>query len=440
LHVLVQAEEELSMSSSLVFLLVTLVVLVVSVGEVTYAQGQPAGQKSSARHKDWRIRNGKLYVDGKWVFLKIGKPLRNFADGNEVDKLIADLDVIQGKNYNCLELNCYWHHFDFDGDGVPDHSLEPLSRLIDAIYERGMFPCLSVETYGVGGGQIPKGFWEKHPDAIAINDKGQTTRDTEYGVNCQVPSIFCNAYREAAHVYIRSIAKGIDTRKLLYFETTVEPQYMGIVNLCYSHHAKRAYLTWLKDKRIDGPSWPEAFPVPESFKNHPTWNRFRAEFLAKWINDDAAAFREIAGKDAYVAVDYLETDGPDMVNRLGDRKIFIGALECANVIQVNWHWHFPTKAPNRIAYKTVREVMRETGRDWAISEHMTFNASDYDPKEAPTILRATLENGTRFGWEFVSLGASTQGGFTLYNDDWTAKPLIAVVDDNWEKWLEEIKR
>jgi len=48
--------------------------------------------------------------------------------------------------------------FDLNGDGIPDKSLEPLNKLINAIYEKGMYPCLSVETYAVGGGAIPDGF------------------------------------------------------------------------------------------------------------------------------------------------------------------------------------------------------------------------------------------------------------------------------------------
>src|SRR5215203_3020882 len=92
-----------------------------------------------ARPANWVIKGGKLYVDGKWVFLKTAKPLHNFADAKEVETLIGDLDVIQKKNYNCIEINCYWHHFDHAGDGTIDVSLEPLRKLIDAIYARGMF-------------------------------------------------------------------------------------------------------------------------------------------------------------------------------------------------------------------------------------------------------------------------------------------------------------
>ena len=391
----------------------------------------------SARYQNWIIRNGKLLVEGKWVFLKIGKPLRNFADVGNVSQLTDDLDIFKSKHYNCLELNCYWHHFDVDGDGVPDKSLQPLRELIDAIYAKGLFPCLSVETYGVGGGQIPSGFWEQHPDAMAVNGNGKRICDTEYGTNARVPSIFCEEYRKAAHTFIRQIASSVDTRKVLYFETTVEPQYMGAENLCYSTHAKREYELWLQQQSLESPEWPEEFPIPNSFKNSPVWNRFRAEFLAKWINDDASAYREAAGEDAYVAVDYLETGGPDMVNRNGDSLIFLRGLTCANVIQVNWHWLVGKRAPNQVAYDNVRKVIEETGRDWAVTEHMTFNGSDYSPNDAPDMLNNTIAQGTRFGWEFVDLGAS-ENPFSVYRPDWSPKPLIAVVDENWDDWKNKI--
>ncbi len=135
--------------------------------------------------------DGRLHVDGQWVFLKIAKPLRNFADPREVQQLIDDLPVLQAKHYNAIAINCYWHHFDRDGDGVLDASCAPLSQLIDAIAARGMFPCLSVETYGVGGGTVPAGFWKQHPDAVAVNSDGKPVRDSEYGFGSSVPSLFC---------------------------------------------------------------------------------------------------------------------------------------------------------------------------------------------------------------------------------------------------------
>ena len=50
----------------------------------------------------WKIENGKFYRDGEWVFLKIAKPLRNFADGNAVQQLINDLDKLKSKHYNVI--------------------------------------------------------------------------------------------------------------------------------------------------------------------------------------------------------------------------------------------------------------------------------------------------------------------------------------------------
>ena len=95
---------------------------------------------SDARSADWTIRDGKLHVDGTWVFLKIGKPLRNFADAAACQKLADTLDILQAKDFNALELNCYCHLFDKDANGTIDVSLEPLARLVDAIHAKGMFP------------------------------------------------------------------------------------------------------------------------------------------------------------------------------------------------------------------------------------------------------------------------------------------------------------
>lgn len=398
-----------------------------------------ATSTSYSRPPGWEIRDGRFFRDGEWVFLKIAKPLRNFADPATVDQLIADLDLLAKKGYNTFELNCYWHHFDQTGDGKPDVSLEPLRNLISAIYDRGLFPCLSIETYGVGGGQIPDGFWKRHPDAVATNADGRKVNDTEYGTLAVVPSLFSPAYLNASRTFIHELTAGLNHEKLLYFETTVEPQYIGNQYIDYTPHARRAYEHWLAENKIEGPAFPEKFPVPETFREDPTWNRFRAEYLAEWVNRDAAAFREAAGSDAYIAVDYLETCGPEMPRRLGDSRIFLNNLRAADILQVNWHWHVARGEPNFCAYQNVDQVMEETGRNWAVTEHMTLNASDYRPQTAPAMLRNTLERGTRFGWEFVSVSASSEGHFSLYEDDWSPKPLIAVVDENWEAWLSEIR-
>lgn len=392
----------------------------------------------------WKIENGKFYYDGQWKFLKIAKCLINFSDPVAVDKLIDQLDIIKGKNYTNIELNCYWHHFDMDGDGVPDKSLEPLNKLINAIYDKGMYPCLSVETYAVGGGALPDGFWEKHPDAYAINEKGEKVNDTEYGFGSKVVSIFHQGYRDAAHTFIKSLAQGIDTKKILWFETTVEPQYMGAVKLCYSPSAKAEYNKWraannITDKESE---MPETFPIPDSFVQNPTWNKFRAQFLAKWINDDAAAYKEIAGQNAYIAVDYLDADESIQYLRVGEPLEFLRNITEANIIQVNWSWYFPDNKPNQKAYDRVNQINKEMGRNWAITEHMTFNGSDfvnYSDEELKTILENTLEQGTRFGWEFVDVGNSTKSNFSHYNDDWTPKRVMSIVDNNWDYWMKRVQ-
>jgi hypothetical protein len=388
------------------------------------------------------LRDGRLYVEGRWVFLKIAKPLRNFADAKAVDRLIADLPTLQQKHFNCIEINCYWHMFDHDGDGVPDESLMPLNKLIDAIAARGMFPCLSVETYGVGGGQIPAGFWKKHPDAIAIDSDGKEVKDDEYGVMSAVPSLFSPAYLEASRNYIRHLTRGIPHEKILYFETTVEPQYMGNHSLDFGPDAMKAWRAWLGGRssrraassEITAPGSAGASPSKED----PEWNRFRAEHLAEWINGDAQAYRDVAGKDAWIAVDYLETCGPDMRNRNGDSDVFLAHLTSPNIIQVNWHWNANKHAPNQCAYDHVRKAMRDQKRDWAVTEHMTINGTDYSVQDMPNLLRNTIKQSTNFGWEFVDVGAS-KAPFSLYNEDWSPKPTMKIVDDNWDQWMAEIR-
>ena len=129
--------------------------------------------RTSESRREWKIENGRFYENGQYKFLKIAKPLRNFADHRQIDQLIAQLDVFKSKNYNVLSLNCYWHHFDADGDGIPDKPLEHLARLVDTIYSKGMYPALSV------------------------------VKDTEYGFNTAVVSVFHEGYRRRAHVFIK---------------------------------------------------------------------------------------------------------------------------------------------------------------------------------------------------------------------------------------------
>ena len=401
------------------------------------------------------LHHGKMWIDGVHRFLKIGKPLLDFASPADVNAFMTELPIVQAKGFDVLELNCYWHHFDPDGDGkIVPALFGPLRRLVNAIVDHGMFPALSVETYGVGGGQIPAGFWKSHPNAVAINSDGERVQDDEYGFNSAVPSLFDKDYLTCSRKYIKSLVGGLDWSKLLWFETTVEPQFMGNHWLDYSPSAKQAYTAWLKENHLDGPEIPESFPVPETFRNHATWNRFRAEWLANWINGDAQAFRDVAGEDAWIAVDYLDADECTMSRRCGDPITFLRHLTAPNIIQVNWTWHIQDRKPNLKAHRRVRQVMEETGRDWAITEHMTINGTDYYPHEMEALLRNTIEQSTHFGWEFVDIvadrddpkvpegtvrpGAFKPIHFSVYGPDWKPKPSMAVVDDNWDSWMAEI--
>jgi len=383
------------------------------------------------------LREGRLYVNDQWTFLKIGKPLLDFANASACKRLREALPILKAKGYNTLEMNCYWHHFDKDGDGVIDGDLRPLAELIEAIAAAGMFPCLSVETYGVGGGALTEDFWKRFPEAVAIDHDGKPVRDTEYGFNSIVPSILHPGYREAVHSFIRNLVSALPHRLILHYETTVEPQFMGERDIDYSVSARAAYIAWSKHVP-DAPAWPDTFPIPDSFRLHPVWQRFRAESLASWVNQDIAAFRSVVGPDALIAVDYLETGGRDMAKRNGDSVRFLTALEGVNIIQVNWHWHLGSRSPNQIAYDTVYQVMKATGRPWAVTEHMTINGSDYRPTEVAPMLRNALAQGTGYGFEFVNVAPSSKDTFALYNDDWSPKPLIAEVDDRWAEWLREI--
>jgi hypothetical protein len=393
----------------------------------------------------WKIKNGKFYIKGKWQFLKIAKPLANLANASDVNKLISYLDTLKNKYYNTVELNCYWNYFDTDGDGIIDKSLKPLNDLITAIYNKGMYPCLGVETYAVGGGTIPDKFWTHYSDAYAVDETGKQVTDTEYGTGSKVVSIYHEGYRNVVHEFIKNLAKGIDTKKILYFETTVEPQYMGARKICYSENARKEYNEWRKQNNITDAisEMPLTFPMPDSFVNNLTWNKFRAQFLAKWVNDDAAAYRSIAGNDAYVAVDYLDAQESVQKYRDGDPVEFLTALTCANIIQINWTWNFSTNQINQKAYDRVLQVKKATNRDWVISEHMTFNGSDFsnfDDTILEKILENTLEQGTRFGWEFTNVSNNTNDSFSLYYDNWSPKRVIKYVDKYWGYWLNRVKQ
>ena len=389
----------------------------------------------------WEIKNGKFYLDGEWRFLKIAKPLTVTSNPPECQEIIDEIPDLKKYYYNTVSIMCDYPNFDTDSDGVIDKSLEPLAKVIDAVYAAGMYPVLNFGSYTVGGGSLPDAFWERFPDAFAVNEQGQKVTDTEYGFGSKVVSIFHEGYRKAVHEFMKSVAKAVDTKKVLYIETTVEPQYMGTIKLCYSESARKEYNKWRAENNItDAASeMPTTFPIPDSFVRNETWNKFRAQFLAKWVNEDIEAWRSVAGPDAYAAVDYLDTSCDEMYLRCGDQVEFLTHLTEPNIIQVNWHWSLVNNAPNQAAYDKVHQVMKETGRDWAVSEHMTLNGSDFTNFNIDNVMLNTLYNGTRFGWEFTNYRYSTADSFTLYSDTGTPKRIMKKIDNYWGYWLHKIE-
>jgi hypothetical protein len=71
---------------------------------------------------------------------------------------------------------------------------------------------------------------------------------------------------------------------------------------------------------------------------------------------------------------------------------------------------------------------------------MTLNGNDFHPGEVAQLLRNALAQGTGYGFEFVSTFPSSKDPFTLYNNDWSPKPVMAVVDNQWDKWLREMSK
>ena len=405
--------------------------------------------------KNHCLDSGKLWVDGEHIFLKTGKPLRDFGNVKQVDRLIADLPIIASKGYNNLSLNCYWHHFNPSGDGQIETDTAPLEKLIKAIKALDMYVSLSVETYGVGGGQIPEGFWEKNPTALAVNHLGEQVSDTEYGYGSKVPSLFSEDYLKSSRDFITNLVKTLGAENFLYFETTVEPQFMGAQWLDYSQNAKHAYTEWIKrSNHLDAPIFPESLPADEAFMVAKEWNLFRAGALANWINNDALALRKGAGDTAiWVASDYLDAEEDTMLQRCGNAVELLRNMTEIDIIQINWAWCNIERKPNHRAYDRVRQVMQDTGRDWVVTEHMTINGADYFESDMPGLLENTLKNGTNFGWEFVDLAANRDSKetkpndvlpgdfkpqhFAVYDADWNPNLAMRAVEDNWEHWMKK---
>ncbi len=365
------------------------------------------------------LSGGKLYVDGHRVFLKTAVPLANFAS----EDLRSTVDTLLAKGYNNFKINLYWHHFDTDGDGILDQPLTTLNQLIAHIESKQALWALSFETYNVGGGGVPPPFFATNPDAQAVNSSGKKAVDSEYGTGKPVPSIFHPAYLKASRDFIKNVIGGLNSKDALYFETTVEPQYIGNQALDYSAAAQAAYSSYCSQHSLPF-SWPPA-------ETDAQWNAFRAEALAAWIEGDIQAIRAVAGAGALVAVDYLETGGAEMQHRNGGSAAFLAALDGVDILQCNWHWQPGTNKPFDKAYS----MAQAAGKGWALTEHMTLNGSDFTAADIPSVLQHTLTMGNQLGWEVVNTRNSSTDAFTVYNSDWSPKATVAPLDSNHAYWM-----
>lgn len=76
----------------------------------------------------------------------------------------------------------------------------------------------------------------------------------------------------------------------------------------------------------------------------------------------------------------------------------------------------------------------KTKRNWAITEHMKFNGSDflaYSNVNLQLILGNTLYYGMRFGWEFTNVPNSSSDVFCLYRNDSSVKNVISIAYSYW---------
>ncbi|WP_410960005.1 hypothetical protein, partial [Salmonella sp. SAL4434] len=78
-------------------------------------------KRHPASDEAWEIVDGRLHVNGQWVFLKTGKLLRGYEKAGAADGAIRDIDVLAGRlGYNNFSLNISPDVFDRDGDGRID--------------------------------------------------------------------------------------------------------------------------------------------------------------------------------------------------------------------------------------------------------------------------------------------------------------------------------
>ena len=64
--------------------------------------------------------------------------------------------------------------------------------------------------------------------------------------------------------------------------------------------------------------------------------------------------------------------------------------------------------------------------------------TSYTTPQLEKILENTLQNGTQLGWEFTNVSNNSSDSFSLYQDDWSPKRVIGLVDNYWGYWLKRV--
>ena len=408
----------------------------------------------------WAMREGRFYRNGEWVFIKTGKLLRAFAEAKTADKVIAEIDLMVDQlNFNNFSLNIYPDNFDADGDGRIDPARQEaytnIGRILDHCWKRGVFYSLSFETYNIGGGGTPASFFAQHPEAVAINALGEKARDHEYTVSDGklIPSVYHPAYHSWSRTFIRNFLSGLGAdrcSRLLYVETTVEPQYPGACRvgdkdprrafLDFNEAAHRAFERWQKRFSETDPhrtqlAWPTNVEQRSKLLGNRLFNDFRACGLAQWVSEDAEAIRSVA-PHVYIAVDYNGRFDDKPCLRVGTREVFLNELKGIDIIQIAPHPPVWTT----MSWDDVIAVNRKAGKHWAISEHMSATGSwGQADQEMTAILENTLARGTRFGWDLVNAGnRHAHDDYHLYDERWHSETLDIIDGENWPQWLKKI--
>lgn len=198
-----------------------------------------------------RITNQKLYVDDKRVVLKIAEVLADYAR----DDLRSYIPILKQKGYNAIIVNASWDNFDPVGDGQIhiDPDLTNLNNFIHAAEEQGIYIILHFATYNVGGGATPDNFFSTFPDTQAKNSEGKRAIDDIYvSVPKKIQSIFNRKFLDNSRNFIKNILRKIDTSKILFYKTTVEPMYIGNQFLDYSADAIEAYRPYAQELLQNG--------------------------------------------------------------------------------------------------------------------------------------------------------------------------------------------